>query len=62
MPMRDVFRPSKTLPSSRRFSVILSLLSDEANCFIADCWKDCDRVRLLPGGLVVAGEVSGAWP
>jgi ribulose-5-phosphate 4-epimerase/fuculose-1-phosphate aldolase len=40
-----------------RFSVILSLLCEEA-CNSADCWKDCDKVRDLNGVPLVAGEVG----
>lgn len=41
-----------------KFSVILSLLCEETGCKIADCWKDCDKVRFLDGVPVVAGEIG----
>lgn len=42
-----------------RFAVILSMLCDEqAQCSVADCWKDCPHVRLLGGTPVVAGEIG----
>jgi len=40
-----------------RFSVIMSLLCEE-ECKTEDCWKDCDKVRVLNGVPVVAGEVG----
>jgi ribulose-5-phosphate 4-epimerase/fuculose-1-phosphate aldolase len=39
-----------------RFSVAMSMLCDEAGCPVKDCWKDCERVRLLGDTPVVAGE------
>lgn len=41
-----------------KFSVLLSLLCQETDCKIADCWKDCDRIRYLADVPVVAGEVG----
>lgn len=41
-----------------KFSVILSLLCDETDCKVEDCWKDCSRVRSLADTPVVAGEVG----
>ncbi len=41
-----------------KFSVVLSLICDETECKIADCWKDCDKVRYLDSAPVVAGEVG----
>lgn len=41
-----------------KFSVILSLLCQETTCNIADCWKNCDKVRYLNSVPVVAGEVG----
>lgn len=41
-----------------KFSVLLSLLCDESDCPVEDCWKDCRRVRSLAGTPVVAGEVG----
>ncbi len=41
-----------------RFSVLLSLLCEETDCPIRDCWKECDRPRFLGEVPVVAGEVG----
>ncbi len=41
-----------------KFIVALSMLCEEKGCTIKDCWKDCDRVRLLAGTPVVAGEIG----
>lgn len=41
-----------------KFSVILSLFCQEADCKIIDCWKNCDKVRNLNQVPVVAGEVG----
>lgn len=41
-----------------KFSVILSLLCEETDCRIKDCWKECERVRSLCGTPIVAGEVG----
>ena len=41
-----------------RFAVIMSMLCDEKDCSITDCWKDCTRVRRLGGTPVVAGEIG----
>ncbi len=41
-----------------KFSVILSLLCQETECNVSDCWKDCDKVRYLNSVPVVAGEVG----
>lgn len=41
-----------------KFTVIMSLLCDEQECHIADCWKDCPKVRYLGHIPVVAGEVG----
>jgi len=37
-------------------AVVTSLLCDEKDCPILDCWRDCDRVRFAGGVPVVAGE------
>ncbi|MBF8258729.1 MAG: aldolase protein, partial [Actinobacteria bacterium] len=31
---------------------------EEKDCPIKDCWKDCDRVRLLGDTPVVSGEIG----
>lgn len=41
-----------------RFSVVMSMLCDEAGCPVSDCWKDCPRVRFLGDTPVVAGEIG----
>jgi ribulose-5-phosphate 4-epimerase/fuculose-1-phosphate aldolase len=41
-----------------KFAVVMSMLCDVENCPITDCWKDCERVRLLGGTPVVAGEIG----
>ncbi|HEY5974181.1 MAG TPA: class II aldolase/adducin family protein [Geobacteraceae bacterium] len=41
-----------------KFAVIMSMLCEEADCTIADCWKDCPRVRFLGDTPVVAGEIG----
>lgn len=41
-----------------KFTVISSLLCEETDCKITDCWKDCDKIRYLDKVPVVAGEVG----
>lgn len=41
-----------------KFTVAMSMLCEETNCPVKDCWKDCDRVRLLGDAPVVAGEIG----
>ncbi len=41
-----------------KFSVVMSMLCEEKNCPVQDCWKDCDKVRILGGTPVVAGEIG----
>ncbi|MBI5419639.1 MAG: class II aldolase/adducin family protein [Deltaproteobacteria bacterium] len=41
-----------------KFAVAMSMLCEEKDCPIRDCWKDCDRVRLLGDTPVVAGEIG----
>jgi ribulose-5-phosphate 4-epimerase/fuculose-1-phosphate aldolase len=42
-----------------RFAVVMSMLCQEQeNCDIADCWKECTKVRYLGGTPVVAGEIG----
>ena len=41
-----------------RFSVVMSMLCEEADCQVSDCWKDCPRVRFLGDTPVVAGEIG----
>lgn len=41
-----------------KLSVVMSMLCEEKNCPITDCWKECDRVRIIGGTPVVAGEIG----
>lgn len=41
-----------------RFSVVMSMLCEEGDCPVSDCWKDCRRVRFLGDTPVVAGEIG----
>lgn len=42
-----------------RFAVVMSMhCAEQATCSIADCWRDCKKVRLLGGTAVVAGEIG----
>ncbi len=41
-----------------RFAVVMSMRCEETDCRIADCWRDCDRVRFLGDAPVVAGEIG----
>jgi len=41
-----------------KFAVVMSMLCDEENCPVSDCWKDCPKVRLLGDVPVVAGEIG----
>ncbi|HIJ94579.1 MAG TPA: aldolase [Desulfuromonadales bacterium] len=42
-----------------RFAVIMSMLcQDQENCDVADCWKECRKVRYLGDTPVVAGEIG----
>jgi len=41
-----------------KFAVAMSMLCDEKDCAVEDCWKDCPRVRMLGGAPVVAGEIG----
>jgi ribulose-5-phosphate 4-epimerase/fuculose-1-phosphate aldolase len=41
-----------------KFAVVMSMLCEEEDCEIADCWRDCPRVRLLGETPVVAGEIG----
>lgn len=49
---------STILHGHPKFSVILSLLCEETECCITDCWKDCDKIRYLSSVPVVAGEIG----
>jgi ribulose-5-phosphate 4-epimerase/fuculose-1-phosphate aldolase len=41
-----------------RFSVVMSMLCEEVDCPVGNCWKDCPRVRFLGDTPVVAGEIG----
>ncbi len=41
-----------------KFAVIMSMLCEEKECRIKDCWRDCDRVRYVGDAPVVAGEIG----
>lgn len=41
-----------------KFAVAMSMLCDETDCPVGDCWKDCPRVRVLGDTPVVAGEIG----
>lgn len=41
-----------------KFAVAMSMLCEETGCTIKDCWRDCDKVRLLGDTPVVAGEIG----
>lgn len=41
-----------------KFAVAMSMLCDEKDCPVKDCWKDCTRVRMLGDTPVVAGEIG----
>ncbi len=41
-----------------RFSVVMSMLCEEHDCPISDCWKDCARVRYIGDTPIVAGEIG----
>lgn len=41
-----------------KFAVVMSMLCEETNCTVTDCWRDCDKVRIIGGTPVVAGEIG----
>jgi ribulose-5-phosphate 4-epimerase/fuculose-1-phosphate aldolase len=41
-----------------KFTVVMSMLCEQENCQISDCWRDCPQVRMLGGTPVVAGEIG----
>ncbi|MBI5576254.1 MAG: class II aldolase/adducin family protein [Deltaproteobacteria bacterium] len=49
---------SAILHGHPKFTVAMSMLCEEKDCPIKDCWKECDRVRSLAGAPVVAGEIG----
>ncbi len=51
--------PVKTiLHGHPRFAVVMSMLCEERDCRVADCWKECPKVRFLDDTPVVAGEIG----
>lgn len=49
---------STILHGHPKFSVVMSMLCEERDCPISDCWRDCPKVRLLGNTPVVAGEIG----
>jgi len=41
-----------------KFAVAMSMLCEEKDCPVKDCWKDCTRVRMLGDTPIVAGEIG----
>lgn len=41
-----------------KFSVVMSMLCEQKDCGIKDCWRDCPHIRFLGGTPVVAGEIG----
>ena len=41
-----------------KFAVAMSMLCEEKDCPVKDCWKDCPNVRMLGDIPVVAGEIG----
>ncbi len=42
-----------------RFAVVMSMMcAEKGSCHVADCWKDCAKVRFLGETPVVAGEIG----
>ena len=41
-----------------RFAVVMSMLCEEQECRVTDCWKECPKVRFLSDTPVVAGEIG----
>jgi len=41
-----------------KFAVAMSMLCEERDCPVKDCWKDCTRVRMLGDTPIVAGEIG----
>ncbi|MBT0663178.1 class II aldolase/adducin family protein [Geobacter pelophilus] len=41
-----------------KFGVVMSMVCEEQHCAVTDCWRDCDKVRIMGGTPVVAGEIG----
>ncbi|GAM08435.1 L-fuculose phosphate aldolase [Geobacter sp. OR-1] len=41
-----------------KFAVVMSMVCEEQGCSVTDCWRDCDKVRIMGGMPVVAGEIG----
>jgi ribulose-5-phosphate 4-epimerase/fuculose-1-phosphate aldolase len=54
----ETSRARTILHGHPKFAVVMSMLCEEKDCAVTDCWKDCDRVRMLGDTPVVAGEIG----
>lgn len=54
----EVSGASVILHGHPKFAVVMSMECGEKNCPIADCWKDCSKVRFMGDTPVVAGEIG----
>ena len=41
-----------------KFAVVMSMVCEEEQCAVTDCWRDCAKVRFLGDTPVVAGEIG----
>lgn len=41
-----------------KFAVVMSMLCEEQDCPVTDCWRDCNKVRYMGDTPVVAGEIG----
>jgi ribulose-5-phosphate 4-epimerase/fuculose-1-phosphate aldolase len=41
-----------------KFTVIMSMICEEADCPVKDCWKDCTKMRMICDVPVVSGEIG----
>ena len=58
---RRIYETSKArtiLHGHPRFAVVMSMLCEETECRVEDCWKECPKVRFLGDTPVVAGEIG----
>ena len=58
---RRIYETSKAktiLHGHPRFAVVMSMLCEEEECRVADCWKECPKIRFLGDTPVVAGEIG----
>jgi ribulose-5-phosphate 4-epimerase/fuculose-1-phosphate aldolase len=54
----ELSEASTILHGHPKFTVVMSMLCEQQNCAISDCWRDCPQVRMLGGTPVVAGEIG----